>query len=304
MPATATRFAPFDWTALSSLRLRARALADGVFAGQHPSRRKGSGVEFGGHRAYVPGDDLRLLDRRAMARHDKPFIRELQTETDRAVRLVIDASASMGFKGSGPVSKLDYAATLAAGLGRVTLSSGDPVGVSVVGGRGGRPLPASSGREGFERLLGALEEVQAAGDLRDDLTSLDRALALVARRARRGSVLIFFSDMIDLHPDALARYASLATGGRSLMAVRVLDPEEATFPFDGPVRLKAVEGDDEVETDPGAVREAYLAALAAIERAWADKLAGRGGRLVTCSTSDDPVVVLRAILRAIAEGAR
>lgn len=218
--------------------------------------------------------------------------------------MVIDASASMGFKGSGPVSKLDYAATLAAGLGRVTLSSGDPVGVSVVGGRGGRPLPASSGREGFERLLGALEEMQAAGDLRDDLTSLDRALALVARRARRGSVLIFFSDVIDLHPEALARYASLATGGRSLMAVRVLDPDEATFPFDGPVRLRAVEGDDEVETDPGAVREAYLAALAAIDRAWADKLAGRGGRLVTCSTSDDPVVVLRAILRAIAEGAR
>lgn len=304
LPLATTRFASFDWASLSSLRLRARALADGVYAGQHPSRRKGAGVEFGGHRAYVPGDDLRLLDRRAMARHDKPFIRELQTETDRALRLLLDASASMGFRGSGPVSKLDYASLLAAALGRVTLSSGDPVGLEILGGQGARSLPASAGREGYERLLGSLESLQAAGDLRDDLTSLDRALGAIARRARRGSVLILFSDLIDLHPDALDRYTALASSGRTLLTVRVLDPEEATFPFDGPVRLRAVEGTDEVETDPQAVRSAYLAALAAIEQTWASRLASRGGRLVTCSTGDDPVTVLRAILRAAADGAR
>jgi uncharacterized protein (DUF58 family) len=304
LPAALPRLAAFDWTALSSLRLRARALADGAYAGQHASRRKGSGVEFGGHRAYVPGDDLRLLDRRAMARHDKPFIRELQTETDRALRLLLDASASMGFRGSGPVRKLDFAATLAAALGRIALSSGDPVGLEVLGGRGARSLPASAGREGFERLVGALDALQADGDLRADLVALDRALGAVARRARRGSVLILFSDLLDLPPEALPRYAALASNGRTLLVVQVLDPQERTFPFDGPVRLVALEGDVEVETDPAAVRPAYLAALEAIERDWSRQLAARGGRLVTCSTGDDPVGVLRAILRAAQEGRR
>ena len=303
MPAAATRFAPFDWARLSSLRLRARALSDGLYAGQHASLRKGSGIEFGGHRAYVPGDDLRLLDRRAMGRHDRPFVRELQTETDRALRLLIDASGSMGFRGQGPVSKLDYAATLAAALGRVALQSGDPVGVELIGGRDARSLPAMSGREGLERMLAALESVVASGDLRDDLDAVDRALGAVARRTRRGAVLVLFSDLIDLPDGALDRYAALASHGRTLRVVRVLDPDEATFPFEGPVRLRALEGATEVETDPPAVRAAYLAAMAAIDAQWRSRLEGRGGRLITCTSADDPGATLRELLRVVAGGA-
>ena len=299
----ATRFPPFDWTRLSSLRLRARALSDGLYVGQHASLRKGSGVEFGGHRAYVPGDDLRLLDRRAMGRHDRPYVRELQTETDRALRLLVDASGSMGFQGSGPVNKLKYAATLAAALGRVALLSGDPVGVEMIGGRGARSLPAMSGREGLERLVSALELLTADGDLSDDLEIIDRALAAVARRSRRGAVLVLFSDLIDLPDGALDRYAALASRGRMLTVVRVLDPDEATFPFEGPVRLRALEGPSEVETDPPAVRAAYLAAMAAIDDRWRSRLEGRGGRFVRCSTGDDPASTLRELLRVIAGGA-
>ena len=40
-----------DWGAFAPLRLKARNVADGVYAGSHKSPRKGSGVEFGGHRA-------------------------------------------------------------------------------------------------------------------------------------------------------------------------------------------------------------------------------------------------------------
>jgi uncharacterized protein (DUF58 family) len=294
----------FDWSALSTLRLRARALADGVYAGVHPSSRKGSGVEFGGHRSYVPGDDLRLLDRRAMARFDKPYIRELQTETDRALRVVLDASASMGFRGAGPVTKLAFAATLAAGLARVALSSGDPVGVEFLAGAGARGLPASAGREAFERLLGALEQITAAGDAREDGPALERALGAVARKARRGSILVFFSDLIDVHGEALRRFSALAVGGRTLLAVRVLDPEEALFPFEGPMKFRPLEGKGEVETDGAAVRGAYLAALGAIEQAWATRLASLGGRLITCTTDQDPVAVLRAIVGASSGGLR
>lgn len=239
-----------------------------------------------------------------MARHDKPFIRELQTETDRSLRLLLDASASMRFQGAGPVSKLTFAITLAAALGRIALTSGDPVGLEILGGKGARSLPASAGREGFERLVGVLDGLQAEGDLRSDIASLDRSLGLIARRSHRGSVLVLFSDLVDLPPETLSRYTALASGGRTLIVVRVLDPQERNFPFDGPVRLVALEGDDEVETDPVAVRPAYLEAMAAIERAWSTALASRGGRLTVCSTEEDPIPLLRSILRAMLEGRR
>ena len=57
------------------------------------------GVEFGGQRPYVPGDDLRFFDRRALLRHDKLMVREFETETDRALWLCLDATASMSFRG-------------------------------------------------------------------------------------------------------------------------------------------------------------------------------------------------------------
>src|SRR5262249_32964690 len=74
---------PIDWGALAPLRLKARAVAEGVYAGMHRSARKGAGVEFGGQRPYVPGDDLRFFDRRALLRHDRLMVREFETETDR-----------------------------------------------------------------------------------------------------------------------------------------------------------------------------------------------------------------------------
>src|SRR5262249_30159541 len=67
-----------DWGSIAPLRLRARTIAEGVYAGAHRSLRKGAGVEFGGHRPYIPGDDLRWLDRRAVLRHDKLIVREFE----------------------------------------------------------------------------------------------------------------------------------------------------------------------------------------------------------------------------------
>jgi len=86
-----------DWGRLGPLSLRARTVADGIHAGLHRSRRAGAGVEFGGHRGYVPGDDLRLLDRRASLRHDRLLVRQLETETNRGLHLLVDATPSMAF---------------------------------------------------------------------------------------------------------------------------------------------------------------------------------------------------------------
>lgn len=296
---------PIDWGELAPLRIRARAVAEGVYAGAHRSLRKGSGVEFGGHRSYVPGDDLRFIDRRALLRHDRLMIREFETETDRAVWMVADASASMAYRGDrAPGAKLAYAALLAAALARVALASGDPVGLEFFGGHGVRSLPAIAGREAFDRVVGSLEGASAAGDTSDDDAALERTLAPIARRARRGSVVVLFSDLIDLPPRALNVFTSLAAGGRALVVVQVLDPTEVDLSFSGNVRLRALEGTAIVEADADAVRSVYRARLAAITESWTTELAARGGRLVHAATSRPPSDVVREIVLRIAEARR
>jgi uncharacterized protein (DUF58 family) len=290
-----------DWGNIAPLRLRARTVAEGVYAGAHRSLRKGPGVEFGGHRPYVPGDDLRWLDRRALLRHDRLIVREFETETDRGLRLIVDASASMAFRSAkAPAAKFAYAALLAGALARVALASGDPVGLDWLGGQDARALPAMAGREAFERLIGALESTGSAGDLTLDLAAVERTCGVLARKARRGAVLVLLSDLIDLPAQTLERFAALSSAGRVLVVVQVLDPEEIDFPFRGTVRLRSLEGATVVEADADATRTRYLAGMAEIAETWTRTLSAHGGHFVRASTTDDAAQVVRSIVSAVA----
>jgi uncharacterized protein (DUF58 family) len=288
-----------DWGSLGPLRIRARAVAEGVYAGAHRSARKGAGVEFGGHRAYTPGDDLRHLDVRSLLRHDHLLVRQFETETDRALRLVVDASASMGYRGArAPGAKLAWAALVAAALARIAIKSGDPVGMSFLGGStNARPVPVRGGREVFERVVDALESQSAEGDALRDGALLDNAIGGIVRSARRGSIVVLLSDLVDLPPEAPQRIAAITTRGSVLVVVQVLDPDEDDFPFGETVRLRALEGDTAVETDEGA-RERYLAALREEQARWRQLLVGRGAKYLSLRTDVDPVTAVRSIVEA------
>lgn len=297
-----------DWGSLAPLRLRARLVADGVFAGSHRSARRGAGVEFAGHRVYVPGDELRFIDVRASMRHERIVVRHFETETERALRLVVDATASMGFRSKLPAArgaKLAYAAVVAAALARVALAAGDPVGLELIGGgETARRVPPSGQAETFERIVATLEACRAEGDARKATHLLEEGLGVALRGARRGSAVVVLSDLIDLPDGAAEAIASLGMRGRPLCVVQILDPEEATFPFDGPVLLRAAEaGPGEpslVQTDGPGARAAYLARLDALAASWRDALSRHGGALVRATTGDDPIGVVRDVLRTIA----
>ncbi|HTJ81185.1 MAG TPA: DUF58 domain-containing protein [Polyangiaceae bacterium] len=295
-------FEPFDpdWGAFAPLRIRAKTVAEGVYAGMHKSVRRGSGVEFGGQRPYVPGDDLRFVDKRALLRHERLMIREFETETDRALWLVVDATESMSFRGKGPGSKYAFAALLAAATARVALGSGDPVGLVVIGGDGSRAIPASASREAFDRIVWLLSSTKPSGDFtkRDD--DVERALFPVHERARRGSTVVLFSDLVDLPDSARHAFVSVGTRRRRAFATMILSPDEATLPFHDHARFASLEGDVVVEADPEALRDGYRARLDALAAAWADDLVARGGGLVRATTSDDPVEVVRSLVMAIA----
>jgi uncharacterized protein (DUF58 family) len=289
-----------DWGSLAPLRLRSRLVAEGVYAGAHRSARRGAGVEFGGHRAYTPGDDLRWLDRRSLLLHDRLLVRQFETETDRALRVVVDATASMGYRGErAPGAKLAWSALVAAALSRIAVGSGDPVGLTYVGGgEGARNVPVAGGREVFERILGSLEACTPGGDARTDLSVLERGLGGIARAARRGSIVVVLSDLLDLPDGAADRVAAVASRGRVLVVVQVLDPDELDFPFGGTVRLRALEGGVIVETDAEVTREAYLERLSNLTADWERAMTARGARLVRAVTSGDPVRTVREIVQA------
>jgi uncharacterized protein (DUF58 family) len=209
----------------------------------------------------------------------------------------------MAYRSEGaPAAKLAYAALLAAALGRVALAGQDSVSLDFIGGRGSAGMSSATGLEAFERLVYSLESVAPEGDVLETPDELDATLARVSRRARRGAVIALFSDFLDLPEGAEDRIAALASGGRLVVGVCVLDPAEATFPFEGPVRFKSSEGRHEVETDGGAARAAYLSALRQKMTKIREKMLAQSGRFVEVTSEDDPIEAVRAILAAV-EGA-
>jgi uncharacterized protein (DUF58 family) len=289
-----------DWAALARLRLAAQRVADGVWIGVHESRRRGAGLEFAGHRSYVPGDDLRWLDQRALLRHERLLIKQFETETERPLRLIVDATASMGFRSeTAPSSKLDFAALMAAALTRVAIRSGDPVGVDFLGGgEGADSLPVAGGLEAFERALVQLSLVEPAGHLGEQGANLESTLNSIGRRATRGSLIIVLSDLLEFGDAGPRLLGTLGTTGRQVIVAQILDPMEALFPLEGPVRLKASEGPLEIETNASLARAGYLEALTALQLGFREALHAHGGELVICRTEEDPVRAVRAVLRA------
>lgn len=206
----------------------------------------------------------------------------------------------MGYRGKDAAgAKLAFAALVAAALARIALSRGDPVGLSFLGGAAQtHSVPVASGRESFERLLAALETSEPGGDAIKDAGVLDRGLGSIARAARRGSIVVVISDLLDLPKEAADRVAAVASRGRIVVVLQILDPDELTLPFDGTMRLRSLEGDHVVETDADVAREKYLEALAELNRNWERTLVARGARIVRATTADDPIRVVRSILEA------
>ena len=222
------------------------------------------------------------------------------------LRLIVDASASMAFKSEQALgAKYAYASVIAAALGRIAVVRGDRVALDFIAGEGNVPLPSTGGREAFERLVGHLESGAASGDA--DEKTLERALAPTARYARRGAAVVVLSDLIDLPAGSSDMLAGLCAGGRAVVVVQVLDPVEQSFPFEGAVALRALEGQTFVETEAEGARAEYLAALESLRNAWEQRLLGRGGRFLLAGTAEEPTEVVRRVLLAIAaagEGTR
>ncbi len=99
--------------------------------------RPGQGEDFFDHRPYVPGDDLRRLDWKALARTGRPYVRRFETPAAGRFWLWIDGSKSMDLYG-----KAAYAERVARVL--VAASAGERLRVLTPRGpvRPGRRLPA------------------------------------------------------------------------------------------------------------------------------------------------------------------
>ena len=237
---------------LQGVKLRARAVVEGVLSGQHRSPHQGQSVEFAEHKEYAPGDELRHLDWKAYGKFDRYYVKRFEHETNLRALMAVDASASMGYR-SGALSKLEVATTLAGALAFLLVRQQDAAGLSVMSGGVHRDVPPRASAGHLNLLLDALERTTAAGT-----TDLFGAAEHLAQVLPRRSLVVVFSDLLDDRADALKRIASLRLRKNDVVVFHIVDPAELSFPFEDPTLFVDMEGTASVEVNPREIRDSYL----------------------------------------------
>ncbi len=240
---------------LEGLTLRASRRFEGLATGAKRTARRGAGLEFADHRAYVAGDDLRHLDWPLLGRLGRPFVKTYEQEQDLPIHLLLDSSRSMAF---GEPGKWLAAARLAAALAHVGLASLDRVGAALFDGRGLRLHAPARGQGALWPLLRFLASAGADGP-----AGGEAALKLHATASRPG-LCVVLSDFLTPDFETLLRPHLLQR--HSLVLIQVLAPQELDPELEGDLELHDAESSERIDVTLGA-RE-----LAAYRQRLADHL--------------------------------
>lgn len=257
-----TSLDPRTLSRIKGLHLRARHIVEGYVAGLHRSPFHGFSIEFAEHRDYAPGDDLRYVDWKVFGRTDKLYVKQYDDETNLVCQLVLDVSRSMSYRGpDSPLSKFEYAQSLAAALAWLVLQQQDAVGLVTFDQQVRASLRPSSHATHLQPILQVLEAATLEGE-----TRAGAVFHALAERWTRRSVVIVLSDLFE-PPDALlAGLQHFRHRRHDVIVFHILDPQEIDFTFQRPTRFRGLEQRSHVLADPRSVRQAYQREFAEYRR--------------------------------------
>jgi uncharacterized protein (DUF58 family) len=248
---------------VGNMELVARQVVEGFLTGRHRSPYHGFSVEYLDHRAYSPGDEIRSLDWKILARTDKYFVKLFQDETNLRATILLDCSRSMTFKGGAasvgrqpPVSKLEYGSYLAAALAYLMLHQNDAVGLVLFDREVRQYLSPRARPTQFRRILDLLDDPPVGGD-----TDVGGILHHMAERLKRRGLILIISDLIDEPGKVANGLQHFRHNQHEVVVFHVLDDAELTLPYDRLTRFKDMEGTGRVVANPKTLRSRYLARM-------------------------------------------
>ncbi len=239
-------------SSVKHLELVAKVIVDGYLAGLNRSNRVGAGMEFSQYRSYEPGDDLRLLDWKMLARSGRYFIKQSEIETNISVKFILDASNSMQHR-EGNLSKIEYARVLIATLGYLAQTQGDAMGLFAVNDARLYSLYPRVQKQHFNRFLHQLIEIQPQGRWPQNSSETD---SLHDRKHRE--LIIVVSDMYEEGSELLDFVKSQKTTRNEVILLQIMGGEELGMSYSGTVTLEDLETKDRIKVDPNTVKERYL----------------------------------------------
>ena len=268
-----------------------------LFLGEYKAVFRGRGVEFDELRSYVPGDDVRSLDWRALARTGEPFVRRYTEDRDLTVIFAVDVSGSHTV-GVHDSSKADLAAEICAVLALAAIRNRDRVGLLLFASQPERYVRPQGGARHVLRVVREL--LWARPETRG--TNIGAALEYISGVHRRRATVFLVSDFLTAGYD---RQLRATARHHDVIAVRVREAIDGVLPNVGLAGISDPETGDaiEVDTSSEAIRDAYRKWIETLDDERRHLLGSLGIDEIPLAVGEDYIQQLLKFFRRRAESA-
>lgn len=233
------------------IEIKTRGLSRHIFAGEYHSAFKGRGIAFSEVREYQYGDDIRSIDWNVTARFNHPYVKVFEEERELTVMLLIDVSGSGNF-GTAVSYKRDLMTEIAAVLSFSAIFNNDKIGVIFFSDMVEKFIPPQKGRKHILRIIRELLDFKS----QSKKTNLDEPLRFLTNAIKKRCTAFIISDF--LVPD-FEEGLRIASNKHDIVALKVLDPVEKSFPDIGLIKVYDSESGIEkwIDTSSRSTREQY-----------------------------------------------
>ena len=240
---------------VSGLSLISRIVVEGFTSGLNRSVSVGPGMEFSQYRGYEPGDDLRLLDWKMLARSGRYYIKQSDIESQVTIKFIIDSSASMLHK-EADLSKMDFVRVLVATLAYMAHKQGDAVGLFALNETDVLSIYPKADKKHYNRLLLELINLSNTGKWPETHISNKRI------PNRGGKELIFFlTDMYESNTEISNFIKGLKSSRNEVVVLQIMGAAEMDFNYASNITFEDWETGARVKVDTENAKTEYVASL-------------------------------------------
>lgn len=196
--------------------------------GEHKSPFKTKGLDFQEVRVYQPGDDIRLIDWKITAKHNKPYTKLYTDEKEQQIFIIADMRSHMQFATKG-VFKSVLVAKSGAFISFLAENKNDKIGFCIIQ---DDKIECALPQMGKETVISFVEALDRAGtislDAKEEMTLL-QVLSKSEKFVRRGAMVFVISDFVDFDQECEAIIKRMSKKATCSL-VHVYDEIEKKFP--------------------------------------------------------------------------